>query len=158
MNYINFRLLHSSDARNLSNLLLSSSPEYIKYFHPFDFQVLSIKKKLDSTINDKFFGIAVEDNSFHNSKLIGFYMLRGIDEGYTEPMYGVFVAQQWQNKGIAKLSLYHAECFCKINSYKRLLLKVNPDNHKAKRLYESTGFKPLRKDVNIGNIVLFKDL
>ncbi|MFM6082427.1 MAG: GNAT family N-acetyltransferase [Cuspidothrix sp.] len=158
MNYIKIRLLHGSDAQDLSNLLLSSSPEYIKYFHPFDFQVLSIKKQLDSAFNDKFFGIEVEDSSVDNSKFIGFYMLRGMDEGYIEPMYGVFIDQEWQNKGIAKLTLYHAECFCKINSYKRLLLKVNPDNYIAKNLYESIGFKFLKEDIKISNIVLFKDL
>ncbi|MDH6063305.1 GNAT family N-acetyltransferase [Umezakia ovalisporum] len=158
MNYITFRLLQSSDSENLSNLLLNSSSEYVKYFHPFDFQALSIQKILDSVINDKFFGIEVKTNSLVNSKLIGFYMLRGMDEGYIEPMYGVFIDQQWQNKGIAKLSLYHAECFCKINSYKRLLLKVNSDNYIAKNLYESIGFKFLKEDTKISNIVLFKDL
>ena len=41
---ISFRLLHSYDAQNLSNILLNSSSEYVKYFHFFDFQVLSIQK------------------------------------------------------------------------------------------------------------------
>ncbi len=158
MNYINFRLLNASDAQNLSNLLLNSSSEYVKYFHPFDFQLLSIQKILDSAINDNFFGIEVKDNSLTNSKLIGFYMLRGMDEGYTEPMYGVFIDQQWQGKGIAKLSLYHAECFCKINLYKRILLKVHHNNYRAQQLYESIGFQFLREEPNIGNLVLYKDI
>lgn len=158
MSYINFRILNNSDAEFLSNLLLDSSSEYIKYFHPFDFQRLSIQKVLDSAINDRFFGIELKQNSSELSELIGFYMLRGIDEGYTEPMYGVFISQEWQGKGIARLSLYHAECFCKINSYERLLLKVNPNNHFAKKLYESMGFQFLREETSINNIILYKNI
>lgn len=158
MNYISFRLLHSSDAQNLSNILLNSSSEYVKYFHPFDFQILSIHKIIDSAINDKFFGIELKDNILANSKLIGFYMLRGMDEGYTDPMYGVFIDQQWQGKGIAKLSLYHAECFCKINLYKRILLKVHHNNDRAQKLYKSIGFQFLREEPKINNVVLYKDI
>ena len=85
-------------------------------------------------------------------------MLRGMDEGYAEPMYGVFITQEWQDKGIARLTLYHAECFCKINLYKRLLLKVNPNNYLAKKLYESIGFQFLREETTINNVVLYKDI
>lgn len=158
MLYISFKILNNLDAEALSKLLLNSASEYVKYFHPFDFQVLSIQKILDSAINDKFFGIEVKDNSLDHSKLIGFYMLRGMDEGYTEPMYGVFIDQQWQGKGIAKLSLYHAECFCKINLYQRILLKVHHNNERAQKLYESIGFKFLREEPKINNVVLYKNI
>jgi len=158
MSYISFRILNNSDVESLSNLLLNSSSEYIKYFHPFDFQWLSIQKILDSAINDKFFGIELKHDSSESDKLIGFYMLRGMDEGYTEPMYGVFINQEWQGKGIARLTLSHAECFCKINSYKGLLLKVNHNNYLAKKLYESIGFQFLREETTINNVVLYKDI
>ena len=158
MPYISFRILNNSDAQSLSNLLLNSSSEYIKYFHPFDFQWLSIQKTLDSAINDKFFGIELKQDNSELNQLIGFYMLRGMDEGYTEPMYGVFITQEWQGKGIARLTLYHAESFCKINLYKRLLLKVNANNKRAKNLYESIGFQFLRKETKINNVVLYKDI
>ena len=98
MPYIGFRILNNLDAQSLSNLLLNSSSEYIKYFHPFDFQSLSIQEILDSAINDKFFGIELKQDSSESDKLIGFYMLRGMDEGYAEPMYCVFITQELQDK------------------------------------------------------------
>ena len=156
--YISFRILNNSDAQSLSDLLLNSCSEYIRYFHPFDFQWLSIQKILDSAINDKFFGVEIKQDNSELDKLIGFYMLRGMDEGYTEPMYGVFISQEWQGKGIARLTLYHAECFCKINSYKRLLLKVNHNNNLAKKLYESVGFQFLKEEIKIDNVVLYKNI
>ncbi|AFW95342.1 acetyltransferase [Anabaena sp. 90] len=158
MPYISFRILNNSDAQSLSNLLLNSSSEYLKYFHPFDFQPLSIQKILDSVVNDKFFAIEIKQDSLESEQLIGFYMLRGMDEGYTEPMYGIFITEEWQRKGIAKLSLYHAECFCMLNLYKRILLKVHPNNYRAKKLYESIGFQFLREEIKINNIVLYKNI
>jgi ribosomal protein S18 acetylase RimI-like enzyme len=158
MDYINFRLLRSSDAASISNLLLSSSLDYLKYFHPFDFHEASISSKLDAAIIDKYFGIQLESNSLNGPELVGFYMLRGMDEGYLEPMYGVFISQHWHNKGIARLSLCHGECFCKMNSYKRLLLKVHPNNYRARNLYESFGFMIVRDVVNTSNILMLKDL
>lgn len=158
MSYISFRILNNSDAQPLSNLLLNSSSEYIKLFHPFDFKALSIQKIIENSFKDKFFGIEIKSDMSKSKELVGFYMLRGMDEGYTEPMYGVFVDQEWRGKGIAKLSLYHAECFCKINSYKRLLLKVHPNNYLAKKLYESIGFQFLREEIKINNVVLYKDI
>ena len=158
MTYVSFKLLDGSDAELLSNLLLASPFDYARYFHPFDFHVSAVSSKLDSAIDDKYFGMVLENSSSNRSELVGFYMLRGMDEGYLDPMYGVFIDQHWQNKGIARLSLCHAECFCKINLYKRLLLKVHSRNHKAKSLYESFGFKAISYDTKIENTVFFKDL
>lgn len=158
MSHVNFRLLNISDAEKLSFLLLNSSEEYTRFFYPFDFQVSSLKKTLKSPIKDKFFGIEIINcTELYLKQLIGFYMLRGMDEGYREPMYGIFVDQKWKGKGIAQLSLYHAECFCKINLYQRLLLKVDLNNYRAKQLYEFMGFQFLRNDTKMNSVVLYKD-
>jgi RimJ/RimL family protein N-acetyltransferase len=158
MEYVNFRLLSIYDAEGLSNLLLNSPQEYIEYFHPFEFQVVLIQSIIKNCIKDKLFAIEVVSDKLDTGQLVGFYMLRGMDEGYLEPMYGVFISREWQAKGIARLSLYHAECFCKINLYRRILLKVNQNNHNAQKLYESIGYRFLRDESRINNIVLYKDL
>ncbi|WP_230458568.1 GNAT family N-acetyltransferase [Microcystis aeruginosa] len=156
MKYINFKILKTDDAENMSRLLLNSSKSYIKYFHPFDFQPSSIKEVLSKAEKDKFFGLEVKHDC--SSELAGFYMLRGIDEGYAYPMYGVFISHQYSSQGIASLTISHAECFCKLNIYERLLLKVNKKNIRAKELYESLGFKFMREETSINNIVLYKDI
>lgn len=156
MEYISFRRLTISDAEQISKVLLSSDESYTKYFHPFDFQTSSIKNVIAKSIKDCFF--AVEINTGNESKNIGFYMLRGIDQGYTDPMYGVFISHQYSGKGIARLTISHAESFCKLNGFKKLLLKVHPENFRAKNLYESLGFQFLREDASNKNIVLYKNI
>lgn len=158
MSYVNFRLLGSSDAEHISSLLFESPSDYSKYFHPFDFRAPFIQKNLETAIKDRYFGMQLEGYDLNAINLVGFYMLRGIDEGYEDPMYGVFISQSCSGKGIARLSLYHAECYCKLNSYKRLLLRVNPNNYKALKLYQSFGFSPARDDGKSGHIIMSKDL
>ncbi|XGV96114.1 MAG: GNAT family N-acetyltransferase [Leptolyngbya sp. BL-A-14] len=154
--YINFRRLKSQDVEDLSSALLQSSVDYIRYFHPFDFDTSSIRCVLNNANKDKFF--AIELISIATKLFSGFYMLRGFDEGYIDPMYGVFIAQPYTGQGIARLSLAHAECYCKIHKHKRLLLKVHPNNFRAKSLYESFGFQFMREDLISQNLVLYKDL
>lgn len=154
MHYISLRRLTSDDAEAISQLLLNSSKSYIKYFHPFDFQASSIKEILEKNNKDIFFGIELKSEISTN--LAGFYMLRGLDEGYADPMYGVFISHQYKGKGIASLTISHAESFCKLNGYERLLLKVNPENLRAKKLYESLGFQLMGEEPSIKNLVLYK--
>jgi len=155
-NYIYLKRLGSQDAEKLSDLLLQSNPDYAFFFHPFNFEVSSIRQILEKNIKDVFFGIQLQ--KAQADMLIGFYMLRGLDEGYLEPMYGVFIAQEYSGKGIAHFTLAHAECFCRINRYSRLLLKVHPQNNRARHLYESLGFQLLSHDPFNQNFILYKDL
>lgn len=73
-------------------------------------------------------------------RLVGFYMLRGFDEGYTTPSYGVWIAPEYSSKGLAKLTLSHAFAFCRLHRINKLMLKVYPDNAVAKKLFEKNGF------------------
>lgn len=154
--YVSFKKLEVSDSKIVSDLVLHSPHSYRAYFHPFDFDYRSIYTILRQAKKDIFFGLEI--NLDHSIEMGGFYMLRGLDEGYCDPMYGVFVSHRYSSKSLARLSLAHAECFCKLNQYRQLLLKVNPDNVRAKRLYESLGFRFLREDDLNKNLVLYKQL
>ena len=83
-------------------------------------------------------------------------MLRGLDENFCDPMYGVFVSHLYSGKGIATLTIYHALTMCRILEYKKLLLKVYPDNKKAINLYNYLGFQYLKDDKKSGQAILFK--
>ncbi len=155
--YLKVKLLTTDACHDLSHLLLTSPAQYTKYFHPFNFQPTTLFKILEKTNKDCFFGIEL-DSYEGRSELVGFYMLRGLDEGYKEPMYGVFISHKYSGKGLARFSIIHAECFCKFNDYHRLLLKVHPENIRAKNLYMSLGFQFLRTDVSNDNIVLYKNI
>ena len=83
-------------------------------------------------------------------------MLRGFDDGYEIPSYGVWVSSKFSNQGLSTLTLYHSFAFCKLNGIKTLMLKVHPENKIAKDLYESQGFKITGFDENNDNFIYQK--
>ncbi len=156
MNNIVLRALQMQDCKDVSTLIKSSPPLYTQYFCPFDFEQNAIEKVLSKVERDQFIGIALSDG--RSSTLAGFYMLRGFDEGYEYPMYGVFIGHAYRDLGLASLTLAHAEAYCRLNRIARLLLKVHPSNERARRLYEKHDFHYLRTDPINGNLVLERQL
>jgi RimJ/RimL family protein N-acetyltransferase len=144
--------LSPESAVELSQLLQNENPEYIKYFIPFNFDVQTISKKLNSIKDDCYFGIFIEN------KIAGFYMLRGFDEGYKIPSYGVWISKKFSKMGLSKLTLQHAVSFCQLNRIKELMLKVHPDNLIAKKIYENFGFKQSGIDPQNSNLIYYKKL
>jgi RimJ/RimL family protein N-acetyltransferase len=136
----------------LSKALLSEKPKYLEYFTPFEFSIESITNILSQAVKDKYFGIFVDND------LVGFYMLRGLDEGYDIPSYGVWISSKYSNKGLSKLTLFHSFSFCKLNNIKTLMLKVYPDNIIAKNLYETLGFVKTGTDDKNSNYIYHKTL
>jgi ribosomal protein S18 acetylase RimI-like enzyme len=156
MRTVAFRPLQIGDAAALSALLKSSPADYVKHFTPFSFDVEALEKLISSARKDRLIGIEVQTGQ--EAELVGFYMLRGLDEGYSAPMYGVFVAYKFRNKGVARLTLVHAETSCRLNQIDRLMLKVHPANTHAKKLYEAYGFAVLKEDPLNKNIIMEKSL
>jgi len=148
--FVEIRIISTQHAPELSELLLSSEKEYSKHFIPFNFDLESVFRVLDKVVNDLFFGI------FIKNKIVGFYMLRGWDAGYEIPSYGVWIAKEYSSKGLSKLTLNHAISVCKINSIKRLILKVHPENLIAKKIYEDFGFVYQGIDEKIGHLIYHK--
>jgi RimJ/RimL family protein N-acetyltransferase len=126
--------LTSSDARPLAEMLQSAPAEYSQHFIPFAFDFGTISGMLASASADRYCGI------FLDAELAGFYMLRGFDQGYAIPSYGVWIAPQHCGQGLAQLTLFHAFSFCRANGIRTLMLKVHPENSVAKKLYERNGF------------------
>ena len=144
--------LGTEQAGTLSRLLLASDKNYTQYFIPFSFDENSIKKILGRAKNDKYFGV------FISKELVGFYMLRGFDDGYDIPSYGIWIAEKFSGLGLSKLTLQHTISYCKINGIKKIMLKVHPDNSIAKKTYERYGFKQEGTDTKNNNLIYFKDL
>ncbi len=149
---VELKELQSNQASNLSALILSASRAYTKYFTPFSLKEDSIKKIINEAIKDKYFGIFVVDH------LVGFYMLRGFDEGYEIPSYGVWISEKYSGLGLSKLTLQHAISFCKTNSIKKIMLKVHPENTIARNIYESFGFINEGVDKKNSNLIYYKNL
>ena len=142
--------LKVEQATELSEKLLSAPGAYSKYFTPFDFDRLTISKILSKARKDTFFGVYIA------GKIVGFFMLRGLDKGYKIPSYGVWIAPSYTGKGLGELTLKHAVAFCRVNGIEKLMLKVHPENIIAKKLYERNGFTVVGNDEMNGNIIYHK--
>ena len=70
---------------------------------------------------------------------------------------GVTIAQAFSNLGLAKLSLDTSKSICRMRQVHRLMLKVHPDNQRAKRLYERSGFVQSGIDERNGNLIYYFD-
>ena len=149
---IKIEKLEARHAGSISRLLQRSDKEYSKYFVPFSFETETIKGLLQDAINDKYFGIFVD------STLVGFYMLRGFDEGFEIPSYGVWINKEYSGFGLSQLTLQHAISYCKVNGIEKIMLKVHQDNLIAKNIYEKFGFVQEGFDEKINNIIYYKNL
>lgn len=149
---ISIRKLRPENAEELSLLLQSADPRYSRYFIPFKFDRQTIAGILASVNQDRYFAVCIGE------ELAGFYMLRGFDQGYKVPSYGVWIAPGHSGKGLAELTLKHAVAFCRVNGIDKLMLKVHPENVVAKKIYERNGFKAVGNDGNNGNIIYQKSI
>src|SRR5438045_3309794 len=109
---VSFRQLTNADAESLSRLLKAAPPEYAQHFHPFAFDRNSIQDVISRAKKDIITGLEIHEGE--RVELAGFYMLRGFDEGYVDPMYGVFVGYEYRNQGLGALTLAHAESVCRL--------------------------------------------
>lgn len=103
-------------------------------------------------IKDHYWGI------YAANELAGIFMLRGFDEGFEIPSYGVLIAKEFSGRGLSRLSLQYSIAFCKLNNIKTIMLKVHPDNIIAKNIYENFGFEKVGTDKKNDNYIYNKKL
>jgi RimJ/RimL family protein N-acetyltransferase len=127
--------LRPHHSQELSSLLQSERAEYVQYFTPFPFDVASLEMRLASAKRDRYWGIRWEDN------IVGFFMLRGFDEGYERPSFGIVISEAYSCFGLGKLALYYSLSWSRLSKIKAVMLKVHPDNLIARRMYEQAGFQ-----------------
>lgn len=126
--------LETKDAPQLHFMLHAQTPAYTRFFTPFNFDLNTLIDILDRQRQDIFMGIYWQD------ELAGFFMLRGWDEGYETPAYGVLIAERYHDYGLARLSLKVAKSICKLRRAPRIMLKVHPENVAAQNLFEESRF------------------
>jgi RimJ/RimL family protein N-acetyltransferase len=144
--------LKPADADELAAILQNSGKEYSKHFIPFSFDSAVIKSLLSDARKDKYFAVKAD------KEIAGFFMLRGFDQGYEIPSYGVWIAEKYSGLGLSQLTLLYSISFCKINGIKKMMLKVAPENSAAKHIYEKFDFRQEGIDSNIGHMIYYKEL
>ncbi|HRR06157.1 MAG TPA: GNAT family N-acetyltransferase [Victivallales bacterium] len=136
----------------LSNELLSVDKKYNSFFNPFEFDKENLISLVLSSKLDYYFLM------IYNHKIVGFFMIRGFDEGFDIPSYGVWIHPDYNNKGLAKLSLSYTISLLKLKSKNKVMLKVHPSNLAAKKIYESSGFYLSHTDEKNKNLVYYREL
>ncbi|HEY9283167.1 MAG TPA: GNAT family N-acetyltransferase [Pyrinomonadaceae bacterium] len=145
------RPLTDADAPALASMLKSQSPEYVRFFTPFTFDEAAVAAILAGSGQDVYMGL------YWRARLAGFFMLRGWDAGYEVPAYGVLVDEAHSGYGLTTLTLGLAKAICRLRAAPRLMLKVHPDNARAKRLFERAGFKQTGVEPGSGGLVYHLD-
>lgn len=152
MNDIVVEVLSPLQAPLLSRLLTADEEAYGQYFIPFATDRENLERMLGSANEDRYWGL------WFNSQLAGFFMLRGFDEGYRRPSFGVYIGRAHSRKGLSRFALEYCFCWCRMNGIEEMLLKVHPDNRHARKTYENAGFKDVDTCPRTGHIVMEKTL
>ncbi len=148
---LTIRPLSFADASDLSSLLLAQTPDYVRFFTPFKFDLSSVQNLLAGQGMDIFMGFYVGES------LIGFFMLRGWNSGFEIPSYGVLIDEKYSGYGLTRLSLKLAKSICKLRHAPRIMLKVNARNVVAKQLFEEAGFAHTEVEAQTGNLIYHFD-
>lgn len=145
--------LTQKDATELSEMFISQSAGYGKFFTPFNsYDKDYLAGIIGEAKRDRYWGMRLGE------KLVGFFMLRGFDAGYERPSFGVYVSETFAKNGLGKQALQYALNWCRLNKISSVMLKVHPDNRHAVGIYEGAGFDLLEVSPETGNNIFEKTL
>lgn len=110
-----------------------------RFFHPHSFNKQAVKKIisiLGGNRKDLYFLVL---NQKH--QIAGYFMLRGFDEGYKIPSFGVVVHPNYTKRGLGTEITKLAIKICKRLKVRKLMVHVYKDNIIAKEIYKKLGFQ-----------------
>lgn len=114
----------------------NSRPEVTDLFTAFPLSGKEAERIAHHTGKDKYFLLSMNDTP------VGFWMLRGWDEGFSVPSLGLFVDFEHQGKGFGRSIVREASRICKDLGCGAIRLSVYPQNKGAIGLYLSEGYIP----------------
>lgn len=90
---------------------------------------------------------------FWARRLAGLFMLRGWNEGYDLPAFGVLIDEKFRGSGLEMLSLETAKILCKLRGAPGMITKVHPSNMSAKGVLRKTGFALRGEEAQTGSLL-----
>jgi perosamine synthetase len=131
------RPLSSTDADALLALfgVLSRSDDVTRHFHPHPWNDATARALVSYAGDDLYLGY------FAGPDLLGYAMLRGWDEGYAIPSFGVVVRPDRQGAGIGSKLLAACLAAARERGAETVMLKVHRENLRAFEWYRSAGFE-----------------
>jgi RimJ/RimL family protein N-acetyltransferase len=139
--------MNEQEASKLDEMMHKESSAYVKYFTAFS-ESGELLRQSTAAKADAFFSLKFNNN------LAGFFCLRGFDEGYERPSFGVYVASQFSGNGLAGFALDKALEWCRKQKVKSVMLKVSEFNESARHLYEKRGFKMIGLCPSTGHLMM----
>jgi [ribosomal protein S18]-alanine N-acetyltransferase len=128
----------------------NNRPEVIGNFHPFALDAESAHRICAEPRRDRYFA------SWDYDAIAGLGMLRGWDEGYEVPSFGILVDQRQQGRGHGKALTEYALGLARELSAPRVRLTVHAENARAVALYERAGFQ-IKETLPDGRLVMFAE-
>lgn len=103
-------------------------------FDPFPLDAAQARRIALESRRDRFY------LAFRQGQAVGFSMLRGFDEGYAVPSFGIFVDRERHGEGIGRALTAWTVDQARRLECPAVRLTVYAANLPARRLYESLGF------------------
>jgi GNAT superfamily N-acetyltransferase len=130
-----FRRLLPSDGPALVAFFddLSSSGD-TKFFHPHPFTHDHAYLIASYPGRDLYAGAVA------GGRILAYGLLRGWDQGYPVPSLGVALHPAARGTGLSRAFMSYLHSAARLRGSPRVRLKVYPENHAARRLYESLGY------------------
>lgn len=142
-----FRRLQPEDSPALGDFFTGNNgPEITANFSPFPLTAESAVALLSAGRQDLFF--AAESGGM----IVGFSMLRGWDESYAVPSFGVFIAAAAHGRGIGRALTDWTLRWADQVGVPRVRLSVYVDNTRAIGLYNKLGFRESERGVAANGI------
>jgi ribosomal protein S18 acetylase RimI-like enzyme len=138
---------------------VNNRPEVIRQFHPFPLSPETARNIVSRPQRDRYYLMTAKSGG-----VVGLCMLRGWDEGYNTPSFGLLVDYRHYGQGLGRSMTEYAIAQAKSIGCARLRLSVNASNARARSLYESLGFMEISNETVVSGggpdriIVMGKDL
>lgn len=150
-NSLSIRPLEVRDAASVSGFMQAQPPEYARFFYAFGSDEGQIKEILSAYERDVYSGV------FWRSNLVGVFMLRGWDDGYEVPSFGVLIDEKYRGGAFMRLTLDAAKLISRLAGAKRLMAKIHPDNV-SPRGASRLGLTQTGVEESTGNIIYHLEL
>lgn len=158
-NNLIFREIQSSDCALLEAFFVQNNvPEVTNTFTAFPMNEESARFITQWSHKDKYYLL------FSDGQAVGVSMLRGFDEGYSIPSFGVLIDHRFQNQGFGKKLLEQTVEQARLMGCQKIRLSVYGVNAAGRKIYEAIGFEEierssiLRNGITDEKIIMIKEL
>lgn len=149
---LRLRPLSEADAPLIAQLMAGQPPDYLRFFHVFGTDEADIARILRGIERDVYAGL------FWEGSLICVFMLRGWDEAYEIPAFGLVVSRAHRGREVLSVAMEAAKLIARLRGAGRLMCKVHPDNAAGTAGALRLGWQPATIDADTGNVIYYIEL